>query len=279
MNRDNPAQGHKSHLCHLSPCGQGTLLSPSQENGAPQKASASHWEISHLCAPTTRSQQQTLSNSCITCSCQELSEKGTKSWSTGKVARSEASLAKHPKASWSGLTPHPKNPNFYTNPGRGGKHIDPFIGGTRDGLRLRGGTVQAPSGCLRGKPLLGEAGKGSCPCQNPGSREAPALCTKPSRSQGRGVVSLLSHEEFRTVYSWDLGGGRDGVGSLQEVWQHGASRRGRGNAFLGPLLQILWEERKENGGDQGEGVVLPRCWRCRVFPSRWASRTSASACG
>lgn len=26
VNRDNPAQGHESHLCHLSPCGQGTFL-------------------------------------------------------------------------------------------------------------------------------------------------------------------------------------------------------------------------------------------------------------
>lgn len=26
VKRDDPAQGHKSHLCHLSPCGQGTFL-------------------------------------------------------------------------------------------------------------------------------------------------------------------------------------------------------------------------------------------------------------
>lgn len=33
-------------------------------NGTPQKASASHWEISHFCVSIARSQQQTLSNSC-----------------------------------------------------------------------------------------------------------------------------------------------------------------------------------------------------------------------
>lgn len=154
------------------------------------------------------------------------------------MARSEA--AKGFTVPQSSLPPYPKNPNFRTNPGRkschsrGGKHIDPFIGGTRDG---RGGTVQGNSRYPRGKPWLGEAGKGSCPCQGQEQRNCQRRATKPSVSQGRGAVSLLSHEEFITVDSLDVDTGKDGVGFLQG--QHGASRRGRRSAFWGPFLQIL----------------------------------------
>lgn len=298
VNRDNPAQGHKSHLCHLSPCGQGTFLCQAGvpipgKWGSTESLSQSLGNFP-LRVSTARSQHQTLSNSCnyrllpgaVRKRHQILEQR--KGSAFGNILGKAAKGFTVPQ---SGLNPHPKIPNFYTNPGRkschsrGGKHIHPFIGGSRDGLRLCAGTAQAPetegdSECLRGKPLLGEAGKGSRPCQNPGSRGSTSIVPlNPALSQGRGVVSLLSHEEFTTVDSLGLDSGRDGVGGLRGVWQHGASRRGRGNAFLVSFLQILWEERKENGGVRGKGWSCQRVGRCQVFSNHWASRTSASACG
>lgn len=181
------------------------------------------------------------------------------------MARSEA--AKGFTVPQSSLPPHPKNPNFRTNPGRkschsrGGKHIHPFIGGTRDG---RGGTVQGNSRCPRGKPWLREAGKGSCPCQGQQQRNCQRRATKPSVSQGRGAVSLLSHEEFITVDSLDVDTGRDGVGFLQG--QQGASRRGRRSAFWGPFLQILWEQREGTRRVRGKGWSCQGAGNARGFP-------------
>lgn len=77
---------------------------------------------------------------------------------------------------------------------------------------------------------------------------------------------MPSHEEFITVDFLDVGSGREGVGGLQGVRQHGASRRGRNNAFLVPFLQIWWEERKETGGVRRQGWSCQGPGDARCFP-------------
>lgn len=49
--------------------------------------------------------------------------------------------------------------------------------------------------------------------------------------------------------------------------------------FLGAVPGDFVGAKRGNQAGQGEGMVLPRCWGFQGFSSRWASPTSASACG
>lgn len=298
VNRDNPAQGHKSHLCHLSPCGQGTLLC---QAGVPIPGK---WG-------STESLSQSLGSFPLPCfHSQEPAPDPIQLLQLQAPARSCQKKAPNPgaeerqriwKRPWQssqrlhGATVWPKSPpqnsQFLHKSGqkelpqpRGEAHSSFYwwepgwaavaygnSAGTRNGGRQRVPEGKAFVGGSRERlPALPKSRE---------QRKHQHCATKPSVSQGREVVSLLSHEEFTTMDSLGLDSGRDGVGGLRGVWQHGASRRGRGNAFLVSFLQILWEERKENGGVRGKGWSCQSIGRCQVFSNHWASHTSASACG
>lgn len=267
--RDNPAQGHKSHLCHLSPCGQGIFLCqagvliPGKWDST-ETLSQSLGNFSLLCFHS----QKTLSNCCNYLLLPEAVRKGHRILQQMKGAFGSVlgKAAKGFTVPQSSLTPHPKKSQFLHKSRQ--KELPQPRGESTIILLL----LVAPGmgcGCVReqrrhpkrretAKCLRGSRERLLLPLPKPREQRKLQRCaTEPSVSQGRGVVSLLSHDEFITADSLDLAGGRDGAGGFQGVRQHGASRRGRGNAFLGPFLQIWWEGRKETGGISGQG------WSCQ----------------
>lgn len=195
-------------------------------------------------------------------------------------------IQKHPMPQ-SSLSPHSKNPNFYTDlgrkschsRGRGGKHIHPFIGGTQDGLWLRAGTAQAPkregsSGCLRGKQ-----GKAPAPAKTLGAEEPAALCHSTQRVSGQGgcvtaVPRGIHNGGFLGSGQWEGWGGGSPKGSAARCFPPWSRQR-----FFGAVPAGFVGGKKGNRVGREKGMVLPRCQGCRVFSSLRESRTSASACG
>lgn len=225
-----------------------------------------------------------------TCSSRELAEKGTKNSGQRKgdalgTALRQSSRGLH-GATIRPNTPALKIPIFTqiraqrAAAAQGGKHVHPFIDGTRDGL-----PSHASDGGQRrvadGKAFflgVGTRGKTPAPCPKPREQRKRQRCAmKPGVSRGGGVISpaasyLLSYRDRERAGT----GGQHHGPALPA--HRSASRRARAAAsFLVAFLQVLGEKTNGNKSSREEGTAPPL-----IHPSffgRWASRTSASACG